>query len=301
MRIGHRRVVYAATFQGRPVALKTAVTQDPFDDIPESAENLRNEAALGLRVRSPYVVRTLGYLPPTSARPPFVVTELVRGRTLEEVLAAGRRRTPRRIAELGAQAAAGLAAIHAAGVAHWDCHEGNMLLGDDGVLRIMDFGAALPFEATSSPDGGIAGRVCDIENLGAVLAALQQSPSGTRGSHGRVAATRAGRELARLTHAMTTGGYRSRPTAEAVHTRLTEIAVRERLAERRSRKAELLALRGQATVNSSGQAARAAERSIVRAAAPGAMRGDAPGAFHIAGAPRDRGGQSLMGPGCLGR
>ncbi len=72
---------------------------------------------------------------------PWIVMELVRGRTLRTLLT-GRPLPARRVLEIGAQVADGLARAHAAGIVHRDLKPENLMLSDDGYLKILDFGLA---------------------------------------------------------------------------------------------------------------------------------------------------------------
>ena len=71
----------------------------------------------------------------------YIAMELVNGKTLAELLAAGA--LPIRNAiELAAQVAEGLAKAHEAGVSHRDLKPGNLMVSDDGFVKILDFGLA---------------------------------------------------------------------------------------------------------------------------------------------------------------
>jgi tetratricopeptide (TPR) repeat protein len=71
----------------------------------------------------------------------FIAMELVAGRTLAAWLAAGQRRWLD-IVGVFCDAGRGLAAAHAAGIVHRDFKPENVLVGDDGRVRVTDFGLA---------------------------------------------------------------------------------------------------------------------------------------------------------------
>jgi Tol biopolymer transport system component len=72
---------------------------------------------------------------------PFLVSELLEGETLRELLMGGSL-TPRKTVEIGIQIAQGLAAAHEKGIVHRDLKPGNVFITSAGVVKILDFGLA---------------------------------------------------------------------------------------------------------------------------------------------------------------
>ena len=72
---------------------------------------------------------------------PYVVTELLEGETLREVLTR-RQPTQRQLLAFALQAAQGLAAAHRQGIVHRDLKPENLFVTHDGRLKILDFGLA---------------------------------------------------------------------------------------------------------------------------------------------------------------
>jgi len=77
---------------------------------------------------------------------PFLVMELLPGRTLADELTEGPL-DPERARAVGAEVLAALAASHRAGVLHRDIKPGNVLLAADGTAKVADFGIAKSTEA----------------------------------------------------------------------------------------------------------------------------------------------------------
>ncbi|MEY3019998.1 MAG: hypothetical protein RLZZ272_982, partial [Actinomycetota bacterium] len=72
---------------------------------------------------------------------PFIVMELVRGRSLQQVISAGGL-TEDRALEIVADVCSALAYAHAQGLVHRDVKPGNILIADDGTVKVTDFGIA---------------------------------------------------------------------------------------------------------------------------------------------------------------
>lgn len=71
----------------------------------------------------------------------FLAMEYIEGQTLREWMRGGPR-SWREVVEVFAAAAKGLGAAHAVGLVHRDFKPDNVMLGDDGQIRVMDFGLA---------------------------------------------------------------------------------------------------------------------------------------------------------------
>jgi WD40 repeat protein len=87
----------------------------------------------------------------TSAAVPYVVTELLEGETLREVLSR-RSATRHQVLAWAVQTAQGLAAAHHKGIVHRDLKPENLFLTTDGRIKILDFGLAKPTTAGPSSD-----------------------------------------------------------------------------------------------------------------------------------------------------
>ncbi|GAA2080573.1 serine/threonine-protein kinase [Streptomyces albiaxialis] len=74
---------------------------------------------------------------------PWIVMELIRGLSLDEVLDAEGPLAPERAAAIGADILGALRAAHSASVLHRDVKPGNVLLANDGRTVLTDFGIAL--------------------------------------------------------------------------------------------------------------------------------------------------------------
>jgi predicted Ser/Thr protein kinase len=87
----------------------------------------------------------------------FLAMEFVRGLGLREWSRAGRSRAE--VVEVFVQAGRGLAAAHAAGLVHCDFKPENVLVGQDGRVRVLDFGLARHSGARveDAPGGGTPG------------------------------------------------------------------------------------------------------------------------------------------------
>ena len=87
----------------------------------------------------------------------YLTMEFIRGQTVRAWLDRGAKPWQDALAAL-LQAGHGLAAAHSAGVVHRDFKPTNVLIGEDGRVRVVDFGLAreVPDETAAPDDGGAA-------------------------------------------------------------------------------------------------------------------------------------------------
>ena len=159
----------------RRVALKVVRSFRADDDLSQA--RMHREAQALARLSHPNVVQVHdvgevgGQL--------FVAMEYVKGETLrtwqarhDPATATGRRE----ILDMYIQAGRGLAAAHEAGIVHRDFKPDNVLVGDDGRARVLDFGLAaepsatdLPVSTTAVNRGPGGAHSTDLTRTGSVL------------------------------------------------------------------------------------------------------------------------------------
>ncbi|HEX2446364.1 MAG TPA: serine/threonine-protein kinase [Vicinamibacterales bacterium] len=79
--------------------------------------------------------------------------ELVRGRTLEQLLDDGKSFEQDEVVSIGIQLCHAMSAVHAAGLLHRDVKAQNVMLADAGRVVLMDFGTGLELGDSSAPAG----------------------------------------------------------------------------------------------------------------------------------------------------
>ncbi|MDX1619417.1 MAG: PASTA domain-containing protein [Nitriliruptorales bacterium] len=122
----------------REIAVKVLHSHLTGDDV--FADRFRREARAAAGLSHPNVVSVHDWGEgPDGA---YIVMEYVAGMSLRDVLQVRGRITPAEALALLAPAAAGLAHAHDAGLVHRDVKPENVLLGDDGSVKVTDFGLA---------------------------------------------------------------------------------------------------------------------------------------------------------------
>ena len=120
----------------RPVALKVMDSRYAGDQ--QFLTRFQLEARSVARLKDPGLVAV--YDQGMDARHPFLVMELVEGGTLRELLAERGPMPPYAVAAVLRPVLGGLAAAHRAGLVHRDVKPENVLISDQGEVKIVDFG-----------------------------------------------------------------------------------------------------------------------------------------------------------------
>jgi eukaryotic-like serine/threonine-protein kinase len=127
---------------GRDVALKAFLFPRGFTQAEkaELQQRLLREARSAARLSHPAVATVFDVIDDLGH--PWIVMELVRGRSLDRILAESGPLPPDGVARIGQDLLAALAAAHAVGVVHRDVKPSNVMLTSDGGAVLTDFGVA---------------------------------------------------------------------------------------------------------------------------------------------------------------
>lgn len=120
----------------RPVALK--VMDSRYSGDQQFLTRFQREARAVARLKDPGLVAV--YDQGVDGPHPFLVMELIEGGTLRELLRERGPMPPHAAAAVLAPVLGGLAAAHRAGLVHRDVKPENVLISDDGEVKLADFG-----------------------------------------------------------------------------------------------------------------------------------------------------------------
>ncbi|WP_282084791.1 protein kinase domain-containing protein [Streptomyces tendae] len=144
----------------RTVAIKelTAALYVSDSDQAILLARTRGEARAAARINHSAVVTVHDVLEHDGR--PWIVMELVEGRSLADAVKEEERVDPREAARIGLWVLRALRAAHTAGVLHRDVKPGNVLLADDGRVLLTDFGIAqIEGDSTITRTGEVVGSV----------------------------------------------------------------------------------------------------------------------------------------------
>ena len=153
---------------------------------PGTVDRFEREIDAMRKLTGPHIVRLFESGHDEATDQMFFAMEYVEGETLTDCILANRRLPWEQAVDIAIQICSALKAAHATGVVHRDLKPSNLLIGDDGVVKLTDFGVAQVFAAQRlTVTGGIIGtaeymspeqaqgkrctRASDLYSLGAVL------------------------------------------------------------------------------------------------------------------------------------
>jgi serine/threonine protein kinase len=174
---------------GRPVAVKLLRPEVAAD--PATCRRFEREARIVARLSHPHIVTIYDT---GEDEVPFIVTELLPGRTLADEIADGPLEGGR-LRQVASEVLAALGAAHGRGVVHRDVKPGNVLIAADEHAKVADFGIAKATDDASETTGlfgtaaylapeRLAGHTAspqsDLFSLGVVL---YEAATGTKPFH----------------------------------------------------------------------------------------------------------------------
>jgi eukaryotic-like serine/threonine-protein kinase len=153
--VGGMATVYLAedSSLGRKVALK--VMAERYAEDGEFVERFRREAQAAARLNHPNIIAV--YDRGEADGRPYIAMEYLQGRTLKQVIQKEGPLSPERAIAVTMQVLAGLRYAHEHGVVHRDVKPHNVLVGDDGRIKVTDFGIAHAGDPQMTEVGSIVG------------------------------------------------------------------------------------------------------------------------------------------------
>jgi serine/threonine protein phosphatase PrpC len=122
---------------GAAVAIKIPYLQIESD--PAGFERFRREEEIGLQLDHPYILK---FIRVENKSRPYLVMEYLEGQTLSELLKNVRPLPEPDAVKIASRICEALEYMHSHGVVHRDLKPQNIMLCNDGTIRIMDFGIA---------------------------------------------------------------------------------------------------------------------------------------------------------------
>jgi serine/threonine protein kinase len=142
---------------GQTVCLKVQIIDKHAAVAARSFEARPDEGSIGMQINHPHVVKTFDYGDSAKGEH-FIVMEFIDGVNLQLIRQARSADLAEKL-ELLAQAAEGLAALHAAGFIHHDIGPKNFLVDRNHQVKMIDLGLAVPNTPAFRRPGNRTGTV----------------------------------------------------------------------------------------------------------------------------------------------
>lgn len=169
---GGTSIVYKARrlSDGFIVAIK--VVRDELEDIDEHERHFRHEAEALAKMSHRNVRRILAVGQWNGSL--YMVTEYIDGKTLKDIIAQNGPLSPKKAVDYALQIAAGMEHAHMKNIIHRDIKPQNILVSNDGTVKIVDFGIARVLSPQTTRTMGGKDVVGSVHYI---------SPEQARGSH----------------------------------------------------------------------------------------------------------------------
>jgi serine/threonine protein kinase len=143
---------------------------------PERRRRFIQEAQAASALNHPNIITIHDILPEGDTQ--YMVMEHVSGKTLHEMIAAGRLPVPQ-VLQIATQMANALSAAHAAGIIHRDLKPANVMVTGSGLVKVLDFGLAKLMDPGARMRSGDSSQTQDPLTLTAAPLTVEGAIMGT--------------------------------------------------------------------------------------------------------------------------
>jgi serine/threonine-protein kinase len=150
---------------GRRVAIKTILTRKLDAEAARMiGVRFEREVRAVARLNHPNIVQVYDF--GAEGDLAYIVMEFIQGRELKDYFDANERFELKKAFRLMIELLDALEFAHEAGIVHRDIKPGNVMVGDDGHVKVLDFGLARQFRMPGSDEMGLEGSTIPGRPLG---------------------------------------------------------------------------------------------------------------------------------------